>query len=357
MSFLVLDNLTKRYGEFVAADSVSLSIEKGEFVSLLGPSGCGKTTTLMMIAGFIDATAGRITLDGQDLTHVKPNRRGLGMVFQSYALFPHMTVADNVAFGLEMRKVPKADRGKRVARALELVHLEKHAGRFPRELSGGQRQRVALARALVIEPPVLLLDEPMSNLDAKLREEMQFELRAIQREVGTTTIMVTHDQSEALSISDRVVVMEAGRVTQVDVPYRAYEHPETSFVSRFIGKANLLPATVSSVGNDSIELDVAGRRLAIGRNASAVQAGDGVTLCIRPEKMRLCAPSDGHLPARVSSRFFLGSQWLYRVDSAFGELLVCTQNEGNEPVAEGADVGLSWHGDAVRMVDRGVCHG
>ncbi|MGE8373021.1 MAG: ABC transporter ATP-binding protein, partial [Pseudomonas putida] len=210
MTFLLIDKLCKRYGATEAVASSSLAIEKGEFVSLLGPSGCGKTTTLQMIAGFVEVTSGRIVLDGRDITHAKPASRGLGVVFQSYALFPHMTVRDNVAFGLRMRKVANADIARRVDQALALVRLDKHAERYPRELSGGQRQRVALARALVIEPPVLLLDEPLSNLDAHLREEMQFEICRIQNEVGITTLMVTHDQAEALSISDRVVVMEAG---------------------------------------------------------------------------------------------------------------------------------------------------
>lgn len=203
MAFVQLQDLSKRYGDLDAVVATNLSVEKGEFVSLLGPSGCGKTTTLQMIAGFVEASSGRILLDGRDITHAKPASRGLGVVFQSYALFPHMSVKDNVAFGLRMRKVPSAELQSRVDRVLKLVRLDRHAERYPRELSGGQRQRVALARALVIEPPVLLLDEPLSNLDANLREEMQFEIRRIQREVGITTLMVTHDQSEALSISDR----------------------------------------------------------------------------------------------------------------------------------------------------------
>jgi putative spermidine/putrescine transport system ATP-binding protein len=240
MSFLTLEKLSKVYGDFAAARDIDLSVAKGEFVSLLGPSGCGKTTTLQMIAGLVEPTTGTITLDGRDITRETPNKRGLGIVFQSYALFPHMTVAQNVAFGLEMRKVAKAERDERVASMLGLVHLAPLAERYPRQLSGGQRQRVAIARALVIQPPVLLLDEPLSNLDAKLREEMQFELRRIQQRVGTTTIMVTHDQAEALSISDRVVVMEQGRMTQVDAPYRLYENPATPFISTFVGKMNRL---------------------------------------------------------------------------------------------------------------------
>jgi putative spermidine/putrescine transport system ATP-binding protein len=362
MSFLTLTDLSKSYGNLHAVSDLNLSVEKGEFVSLLGPSGCGKTTTLQMIAGFIDVTRGRIALDGKDITRVKPNQRGLGVVFQSYALFPHMTVAENVSFGLEMRGVAKAERAGRIREVLGLVRLDKLGERFPRELSGGQRQRVALARALVIEPPVLLLDEPMSNLDAKLREDMQFELRAIQRKVGTTTVMVTHDQAEALSISDRVVVMEAGRITQVDTPYRAYERPQTQFVSQFLGKANMLPGVVVQAAGDQIRIDL-GHDLIETRDASREPSaqrplglGDAVTLCIRPEKLRLCAPDAGRLSARVSSRFFLGSQWLYRVDSALGDMLVCCQNEGGEPFAEGDAVGVDWTSDAVRFIEEDARH-
>jgi putative spermidine/putrescine transport system ATP-binding protein len=228
MSFLVIDGLSKSYGDVHALVDLNLQVAKGEFIGLLGPSGCGKTTTLQALAGFVQPTRGRIVLDGRDITRLDANQRGLGIVFQSYALFPHMTVAQNVAFGLEMRGLSRSDCSTRVGRMLDLVHLQDLAQRYPRELSGGQRQRVAVARALVIEPPMLLLDEPLSNLDAKLREAMQFELRRIQRKLGTTTIMVTHDQAEALSISDRVVVMHAGRVQQIDAPHKLYEHPRAA---------------------------------------------------------------------------------------------------------------------------------
>jgi putative spermidine/putrescine transport system ATP-binding protein len=363
MSFLTLTDVAKSFGDLQAVADVNLSVEKGEFVSLLGPSGCGKTTTLQMIAGFVETTRGRITLDGRDITHTKPNQRGLGIVFQSYALFPHMSVAQNVGFGLEMRGIDKAERSERVREALALVRLDTLAHRFPRELSGGQRQRVAIARAIVIAPPVLLLDEPMSNLDAKLREDMQFELRSIQRKIGTTTIMVTHDQSEALSISDRVVVMEAGRITQIDTPYRAYERPENHFVSQFIGKANMLPGTIVARDGDAIRIDLGhdvaetGHTAQLPQKERVVKVGDAVTLCIRPEKLRLCAPGAGRLPATVTSRFFLGSQWLYRVDSKLGEVMVCCQNEGTEPLAEGAAVGVDWNSDAIRFVQREARHG
>ncbi|TPG78412.1 ABC transporter ATP-binding protein [Pseudomonas arsenicoxydans] len=332
MAFVQLEGLGKRYGEIDAVVATHLSVEKGEFVSLLGPSGCGKTTTLQMIAGFVEVTSGRILLDGRDITHTKPASRGLGVVFQSYALFPHMTVKDNVAFGLRMRKVPAAGLQQRVARVLKLVRLDQHAERYPRELSGGQRQRVALARALVIEPPVLLLDEPLSNLDANLREEMQFEIRRIQREVGITTLMVTHDQSEALSISDRVVVMQAGRITQIDAPYTLYEHPRTEFISGFVGKANLLPGERDSAG------------------VVQVRSGGDLTLSLRPEKIDLHEQNQGRLQGKIASRFFLGSQWLYGVSTALGDISVVRRNDGSTPLNEGTAVGLDWDAKLLRVL-------
>ncbi len=350
MSFLVLKDVSKYYGSTCAVADMNLAVEKGEFVSLLGPSGCGKTTTLQMVAGFESVTRGSITLNGRDITQAKPNSRGLGIVFQSYALFPHMTVADNVSFGLEMRKMPKAERQQRVAQALALVHLEPHATRYPRELSGGQRQRVALARALVIEPPVLLLDEPLSNLDAKLREEMQFELRQIQRKVGTTTVMVTHDQSEALSVSDRVVVMQAGRVTQVDEPVRVYEHPSTRFISTFVGKANLLDARVVSVGTTTrvalggLQLDVADAAI------PGLNVGDAVLFSLRPEKLQLLARGAGRLSGEVQERFFLGSQWMYRIATAAGDCLALCPNDGREALSVGQTVGLDWPDHCARLL-------
>ncbi len=335
MAFLQLEGLSKRYGAIDAVVATHLAVDKGEFVSLLGPSGCGKTTTLQMIAGFVEVSDGRILLDGRDITHAKPSSRGLGVVFQSYALFPHMSVAQNVAFGLRMRKVAAADIQRRVANVLALVRLTEHAQRYPRELSGGQRQRVALARALVIEPPVLLLDEPLSNLDANLREEMQFEIRRIQREVGITTLMVTHDQAEALSISDRVVVMQAGRITQIDEPYTLYEHPRTRFISSFVGKANMLPGDLDAQGVAQVRQT----------------PGDGaLTLSLRPEKIDLVAAGSGRLQGKVVTRYFLGSQWLYRIETAIGELTVVRRNEGDAPMAEGTEVGMDWHADLLRVL-------
>jgi putative spermidine/putrescine transport system ATP-binding protein len=312
MSFLVLDRLTKRYGDHVAVDGLSLTVEQGEFVSLLGPSGCGKTTTLQMIAGFVEATSGRVTLEGRDLLAMKPAQRGLGIVFQSYALFPHLTAAQNVAFGLEMQKVPKAERAQRVAEAMQLVGLAHLADRFPRRMSGGQQQRVALARALVIRPRILLLDEPLSNLDAKLREEMQIELRQIQRTVGTTTILVTHDQAEAMALSDRMVVMNSGHVEQVARPHEAYERPASAFVAGFLGKTNMIRIGTSEFS-------------------------------VRPEKMGFCAQGgQGRLGGTVKARIFQGNHWLYQVETPSGGVTVIAQNTGAPEHAEGDAVRLTW---------------
>jgi putative spermidine/putrescine transport system ATP-binding protein len=300
-----------------------------------------------MIAGFADVTEGSITLDGKDITHTKPNTRGLGIVFQSYALFPHMTVEENVSFGLEMRKVAKPTRARQVADALVLVHLEDFAKRYPRELSGGQRQRVALARALIIEPPVLLLDEPLSNLDAKLREEMQFELRQIQRTVGTTTILVTHDQSEAMSISDRVVVMQSGKITQIDQPYALYENPQSRFISAFVGKANLLQGELVRQG---AELSIIVNGVSFLCGETPLQAGSQAFLSLRPEKIQLTQLNQGLINGRIAARFFLGSQWLYRVETKAGTLQVVSINSDTAPLQENQETGLTWSSTSLRIL-------
>ena len=242
MADLSLNGLSKHYGDFFAVREVSLQIADGEFLVLLGPSGCGKTTTLRMVAGFIEPSAGHVRLAGQDVTLLPPWKRNAGMVFQSYALFPHMTVAQNVAFGLEMRKLSRADIDRRVEETLALVRLGGYGGRLPRQLSGGQQQRVALARALAIRPDVLLLDEPLSNLDAKLRQEVRVEIRELQRQLGLTTVMVTHDQEEALTMADRLVVMNEGSVRQVGSQRDLYERPADRFVAGFVGRSTFLPA-------------------------------------------------------------------------------------------------------------------
>src|SRR5215468_2401205 len=248
MADLALAHLSKRYGDFYAVRDVSLKIADGEFLVLLGPSGCGKTTTLRMIAGFIEPSAGHVALAGQDVTLLPPWKRNAGMVFQSYALFPHMTVAQNIAFGLEMRKLARAEIERRVEEALALVRLSGFGARLPRQLSGGQQQRVALARALAIRPDVLLLDEPLSNLDAKLRQEVRVEIRELQRQLGLTTVMVTHDQEEALTMADRLVVMNEGSVHQVGNQRDLYERPADRFVAGFVGRSTFLAGTVEAPG-------------------------------------------------------------------------------------------------------------
>ena len=350
MAFLELQHLSKHYGDFTAVADMHLDIAPGEFVSLLGPSGCGKTTTLQMIAGFVEPSQGSVILDGRDITALKPSQRGLGIVFQSYALFPHMTVAENISFGLEMRKVPRAERKKRVQDALELVHLGPFASRYPRQLSGGQRQRVALARALVIQPPVLLLDEPLSNLDAKLREDMQLELRGIQRRLGTTTILVTHDQSEALSLSDRIVVMNQGQMIQVDAPFETYEHPGDSFVSDFLGKTNLLDGEIIGQHNGHVRVRVGSSEWDALSDKSP-QHGK-VQVSLRPEKLVFTAPESGRIQGTIQTRLFLGNHWLYQIESPLGELLVTRPNDGADSPAEGAQIGLDWPTAACRVLAR-----
>ncbi|WP_448203960.1 ABC transporter ATP-binding protein [Azospirillum sp. sgz302134] len=343
MAYLVLDNLTKRFGPWLAVDGLSLTVEKGELISLLGPSGCGKTTTLQMIAGFLDPTGGRITLDGADLLAKKPNERGLGIVFQSYALFPHMTAAENVAFGLEMRGVPRADRDRMVKDALQLVGLGAFGDRYPRRMSGGQQQRVALARAMVIKPSLLLLDEPLSNLDAKMREEMQIELRRIQRTVGTTMILVTHDQAEAMALSDRVVVMNKGRVEQVAAPQEAYDRPASAFVANFLGRTNLLQGVVRQEGG-ARRIDVAG---AVWPVVEEVPAGPGV-MTVRPEKVSFVG--EAGVPGTVQARVFQGTQWLFEVETPAGQMMVIRQNDGQTLPQENERVMVGWRPEDMRVM-------
>ena len=316
MAFLELSGVQKRFaGGVVAVEDFNLAAERGEFVSFLGPSGCGKTTTLRMIAGFEDPTAGTIRIDGRDVTRVPPNRRNVGMVFQSYALFPNMSVAQNIGFGLKLRGKPKDQIAKRVAELLKLIHLEGRGDRYPYQLSGGQQQRVALARALAIEPSVLLLDEPLSALDAKIRVALRREIRSIQRQLGITTVYVTHDQEEALELSDRVVVMSEGRMEQVGTPFDIYHFPATAFVASFVGTLNQVRATV--VDGPAGELAIDGQRI---RTGKAVDAATGATIpvSIRPEMLSVAngTSSANRLQGIVHDVSFLGS--IVRIGVAVG---------------------------------------
>ena len=306
-SAVALERLTKVFRspegrEVMAVDDVSLAFGGGSFVTLLGPSGCGKTTTLRMIAGFENPTSGRILVDGADVSRRTPDKREMGMVFQSYALFPHLTVFENVAYGLRLRRRSGSDLRQAVDRTLELVGLSGLGSRRPSELSGGQQQRVALARAMAIEPRVLLFDEPLSNLDAKLRVSLRSEIRRIQQQLGITSVYVTHDQSEAMALSDLVVVMNAGRVEQAGTPDEVYRRPSSRFVADFIGRANFLDAEVLSASEDRAEVAVLGQRMQIPA-APGQRLGPGATVVVRPESIRL---GGGDLRATVRRSTFLG---------------------------------------------------
>ncbi|QMV71939.1 ABC transporter ATP-binding protein [Comamonas piscis] len=342
MSFLRIEGLAKRFGDFVAVKDFNLEVHRGEFVSLLGPSGCGKTTTLQMIAGFLDPSQGRIVLDGKDITQLRPEQRGMGVVFQSYALFPHMTVEQNISFGLEMRKLSRDVVQKRIQDAIALVRLHGLGARYPRELSGGQRQRVAIARALAIQPEVLLLDEPMSNLDAKLRQEMHVEMRAIQRQLGITTILVTHDQVEAMTMSDRIAVMHNGQIAQVDSPQQIYDKPTCDFASVFLGKTNRFEGQAQS--RESVKIG----DMVLGA-PSPVDSGP-VVVYLRPERIAVGAAGDGGLPGTIKTLLFLGSQWVVNVSTALGDIHISLPNARRAALHEGAEVSLNWAPDDVRVL-------
>src|SRR3954463_14183391 len=332
MTFLTLTGVQKQFGTTYAVQDFNLSAEKGEFVSFLGPSGCGKTTTLRMIAGFEQPTAGTISIGGKEITHRPPNQRNIGMVFQSYALFPNMTVADNIGFGLRVRKRPKDQIRKRVAELLELINLPDKGGRYPYQLSGGQQQRVALARALAIEPEVLLLDEPLSALDAKIRVALRKEIRSIQRQLGITTVYVTHDQEEAMSLSDRVVVMSEGRVEQIGPPPEIYNFPATPFVASFVGTLNRLPATVVDGASGRVSVD--GQEIV---GSKSVKPGP-VTVALRPEAVELGeAGGANRLRGTIEDVSFLGSIVRTRIRVADDASL--SFDQFNDPALAPASIG------------------
>ena len=348
---LELRNLTKRYGTFTAVESVSLRVDRGEFLTLLGPSGSGKTTILMAIAGFVAPTAGAVLLDGGDITALPPERRDFGMVFQGYALFPHMTVAENVAFPLRVRGLSRADREAKVHGALDLVQLAAFAGRRPSQLSGGQQQRVALARALVFDPALLLLDEPLSALDKKLRAELQEELKALHRRIGRTFVNVTHDQEEALSLSDQVAILNHGRLIQMGAPEALYERPRTRFVADFLGKSNFLHGMVKTVSPTAMAVQVGETRLL---QAGTVHPAPGTPalLSLRPEKIALLAgheSAENVVAGSIAAWAYLGAGYSLSVRTAdLGEIRVALP-AWRAPIAprEGLAVRLGWAADAA----------
>jgi spermidine/putrescine transport system ATP-binding protein len=342
-------DLVKRFGEVTAVGGINVDVVGGEFFSLLGPSGCGKTTTLRLIAGFEQPTEGRILLDGRDVAHTPPHKRNVNTVFQSYALFPFLTVEENVSFGLRYKDVAKGEAGRKTAEALSLVRLEGFQKRRPRQLSGGQQQRVALARALVLNPAVLLLDEPLGALDAKLRKALQIELKALQEEVGVTFIYVTHDQEEALTMSDRLAVMSNGRIEQIGTPVEVYEEPSTAYVADFLGVSNLM----SALGDGGGRVRLGDFQLVAARGDT--NARGPIRIVVRPERVRLedhGTPGDNRIPGMVERVLYVGSIIQVLVHLAHGESLQAwMQNRGGEPpFQQGTAVSVHLPPDALRVL-------
>jgi spermidine/putrescine transport system ATP-binding protein len=349
---ITLDHVNKRFGDYIAVHDANFEIDRGEFFSMLGPSGCGKTTTLRMIAGFEQPTEGRILLEGQDVSRVPPYKRNVNTVFQHYALFPHMTVWDNVAFGPRSRKLPEPEIAKRVNELLEVTRLTQFRKRKPAQLSGGQQQRVALARALVNYPSALLLDEPLGALDLKLRQAMQFELKRIQRDVNITFIYVTHDQEEALTMSDRIAVMNEGRVEQIGTPEEIYHSPATVFVANFIGIANLLPATLAGVGEDRAVVTLEGdSRMECAAPTWAAKPGVKATLMIRPERLHFAESGKG-LPVILMAAAFSGPALRLALKTLGGqEMIAHVPSDGPRPPIEpGRRYIVNWDADGARLL-------
>jgi putative spermidine/putrescine transport system ATP-binding protein len=351
----------KKMGPNVVLDHVDFNVKQGELLTLLGPSGCGKTTTLNLISGFIESDKGDVYIKGKKVNGIPPHKRDLGMVFQSYSLFPHMTVYENLNFGLKLRKVHAEDKKRRIDSALDLVKMKGLEHRYPRELSGGQRQRVAIARALVVEPKLLLLDEPLSNLDAKLRQELRAEIKRMQKEVGVTTIFVTHDQEEALSMSDRIIVMNNGKIEQIGTPTEIYQSPKTEFVFQFIGKSNRLNGVVKSIESDIIRLQVNDLVISVEKNNrmdthQSTNVDDEVKLYIRPEKIRILASPSSELSlnsckGKILQMNYLGSFWEIEV-SALGTLMhiISPTIEPNWMI--GSEVDMDWNVTDIKMVKK-----
>jgi spermidine/putrescine ABC transporter ATP-binding subunit len=354
---IALRGVTKLYGGLTVVDDISLSIQPGEFFSLLGPSGSGKTTTLMMVAGFAEVDRGAIDVDGVDVASLPPQKRGFGMVFQNYAIFPHLNVFENVAFPLRARHRPEQEIRDKVNKALDLVQLGAFAGRFARQLSGGQQQRVAIARAIVFEPRLVLMDEPLGALDKNLRYDMQVEIKEIQRRLGMTVVYVTHDQEEAMNMSDRIAILNRGRVEQVGAPAEVYERPLNAFVARFLGEANLLPGTVSAKADEAATLRVGGHSFGA-KLAAPVETGQAASLFVRPERVLLAReagtdPAWNHVGGTVRRVSFLGNIVRYLVEVGSGVTMrIDAQNAGPAPFAVGAQVFLKWAvADSLLLVE------
>jgi putative spermidine/putrescine transport system ATP-binding protein len=350
--FLGIENVRKEYGTNIVVHDFNLSVSRGEFVSFLGPSGCGKTTTLRMVAGFEEPSAGTIRIDGKDVTNLRPNQRNVGMVFQAYALFPNLTVASNIAFGLKVKRWPSSDIRARVAEMLAMIKLPQLGDRYPYQLSGGQQQRVALARAIAVKPQVLLLDEPLSALDAKIRVSLREEIRALQRDLGITTIYVTHDQEEALSMSDRIVVMNEGRIEQIGSPFEIYNYPRTRFVASFVGTLNILEGLVVDPEAGSITID--GQQIRAVRGVVSGTAGDQRSVALRPEAIRINGEVSGHnrISGTIDEVNFLGAVVRIRVRIAESSISLDTFNSPNAPPPKRGDqVTLSFAPEDVLMLE------
>jgi len=353
MAFLELTKIRKQFGQVAAVEDFNLQVERGEFVSFLGPSGCGKTTTLRMIAGFEIPTEGQVSVDGADITNQAPNQRNVGMVFQSYALFPNMTVAQNISFGLRIRKESESAIKERVTEMLALIHLDQRGSSYPYQLSGGQQQRVALARALAIRPQVLLLDEPLSALDAKIRISLRSEIRAIQKELGITAIYVTHDQEEALSISDRIVVMSHGHMEQVGTPFEIYNFPKTAFVANFVGTLNTVEAIMVDPEKGVLKMD--GIQFESASRVDGLKKGDKISIAIRPERLSFASEQRkaNVVDAKIENITFLGS--VVRIQVTVGKTKF-NMDTFNNPFLELPKIGdvleVTCSREAVLILDR-----
>lgn len=349
---LELIDVKKSFDEVGVLRGINLAIEKGEFITFLGSSGCGKTTTLRVIAGLEAPDSGKVILEGRDVTQLEPNQRDVNTVFQNYALFPHMNVADNVAYGLKIRKVPKNEIKEKVAKMLELVQLEGFEKRKPSELSGGQKQRVAIARALVNNPKVLLLDEPLGALDLQLRRAMQLELKRLQKKLGITFIYITHDQEEAINMSDRIVVMNDGLFEQIGTPDEIYNHPRTTYVATFVGNANILEGTVESLAGDKALVQTCGGKALVDARGYDLKKGETITMAIRSENIAIDEDCGCGLKARVTEKTFAGGQLRMVLSLSDGRQLVSSRYGIDADVKEGQEICFRWESDQVALVDR-----